>query len=588
MESQENAGIDSSGFNLVSNYSDDLPAFTSLVGHHEEVESAPQSAEWVVMGRKRKKSDELDTVSKRREFNENAIETPNSMEQSSGTEAAVIIDDGASRNSSKRLGYTETKTMRANNELTIIISPSGENSKSFTTDPVGLAQGLRNSPFHKINKKDLRVNRRANIVAVELYTGDENEIESLLEVTNIGKWMVNCYLPRSRTTDSIYGVVKGIDQTVGMEELKELTQDDNIKNMMRLPSYRNGVKQESTAIRIQFNEQVKQLPSFVKLGYIRYKVFPYVAPPLRCYNCQRIGHLAKNCKADPRCLICSGKHCYEECQNKSQENFKCANCNGSHKANSKECKTIKNATKVQKLIAEGKTFKEARESVLNEDMNPVIGLGLTSQGNSTYPTSTGNVTIVDGDIGQDANAVIIQADVHKSQGSYYSIPSRRADLQYSQAVKSTPNIEKEERESNREKVDYQTIMKTILPEIKNTVAEIINNAITKIYTAVANLLTEVSALNLNSEGLHQRKLLMASSIRSHLGNEYCTHVLEKIQTGHSVETTPLAKPRETTQKQSSKKPNKKSHESQSNSNIPVYNTRTLNKNKTKTQSTKNV
>jgi hypothetical protein len=97
-----------------------------------------------------------------------------------------------------------------------VIQPSGANAKSFTTDPVGLASGIQSSPISVMQPVDIRVNPRANVVAIEFGEGKTNEIQTLLRITSIGKWTVSCYQPGSRNTLS-YGVIKGIDLDVDLK-----------------------------------------------------------------------------------------------------------------------------------------------------------------------------------------------------------------------------------------------------------------------------------------------------------------------------------------------------------------------------------
>jgi len=62
------------------------------------------------------------------------------------------------------------------------------------------------------------------------------------------------------------------------------------------------------------------------------------APQLRrtqCYNCQRFGHIASQCRAShSTCGKCSGQHATQAC---TESNFKCAACQGAHPAWDKEC-----------------------------------------------------------------------------------------------------------------------------------------------------------------------------------------------------------------------------------------------------------
>lgn len=57
---------------------------------------------------------------------------------------------------------------------------------------------------------------------------------------------------------------------------------------------KNGTKQESLSVLLQFREEV--LPARVKVGFMSFYVRPYVPPPLRCFKCQRFGHVAAVCR----------------------------------------------------------------------------------------------------------------------------------------------------------------------------------------------------------------------------------------------------------------------------------------------------
>ena len=56
----------------------------------------------------------------------------------------------------------------------------------------------------------------------------------------------------------------------------------------------------------------------------------------QCYNCQNFRHLAKNCQAKTKCVICVEDHLHEGCPNKAKEQPKCAHCRGPHVASYKE------------------------------------------------------------------------------------------------------------------------------------------------------------------------------------------------------------------------------------------------------------
>ena len=54
--------------------------------------------------------------------------------------------------------------------------------------------------------------------------------------------------------------------------------------------------------------------------------------PLRCYNCQEFGHIARLCKNESRCEICAQHH-----SGSCEGSRCCVNCGGGHHSNSTFC-----------------------------------------------------------------------------------------------------------------------------------------------------------------------------------------------------------------------------------------------------------
>lgn len=87
-----------------------------------------------------------------------------------------------------------------------------------------------------------------------------------------------------------------------------------------------------TAMLLTFKQE--SLPDRVSLGYMSYPVRQYIRPPLRCFKCQRFGHVAAACRGTARCGKCGGNHKFSECV---AAQVKCCNCGGKHMPLSREC-----------------------------------------------------------------------------------------------------------------------------------------------------------------------------------------------------------------------------------------------------------
>src|SRR5438132_1507239 len=84
----------------------------------------------------------------------------------------------------------------------------------------------------------------------------------------------------------------------------------------------------------------------------RFKVEAYksVKPPLQCFNCQGLNHMAYMCSKDDKCFKCAGNHPSKECPNKDKDVPPvCANCQGDHMANSTLCPKVQEAKKSQEV-----------------------------------------------------------------------------------------------------------------------------------------------------------------------------------------------------------------------------------------------
>ncbi|KAI8440821.1 hypothetical protein MSG28_009133 [Choristoneura fumiferana] len=68
-----------------------------------------------------------------------------------------------------------------------------------------------------------------------------------------------------------------------------------------------------------------QLPEYVYLDSWRHEVTQYVPPVKQCLKCQQFGHIAKFCKNNEVCSICSENHNYKAC-GADKQNPVCANC----------------------------------------------------------------------------------------------------------------------------------------------------------------------------------------------------------------------------------------------------------------------
>ena len=89
---------------------------------------------------------------------------------------------------------------------------------------------------------------------------------------------------------------------------------------------------------------------------------PYVPPPLRCFKCQRFGHVVAVCKGKQRCGRCGGDHEYGKCEEGAK--LQCCNCGGDNSSAYRGCEVSKKAEEVQRVrVAQGIGYAEAVKKV---------------------------------------------------------------------------------------------------------------------------------------------------------------------------------------------------------------------------------
>ena len=87
------------------------------------------------------------------------------------------------------------------------------------------------------------------------------------------------------------------------------------------------------------NDLGKALHQELFIDCIYYKTTPFVQNGIqivRCFKCQKFGHISANCQPTEKCGHCSENHLFRDCPNRNQES-KCANCNLKHPANYIQC-----------------------------------------------------------------------------------------------------------------------------------------------------------------------------------------------------------------------------------------------------------
>ena len=112
---------------------------------------------------------------------------------------------------------------------------------------------------------------------------------------------------RSAKGLSTEDIIEEISTSPRNEEVPEITSAN------RASIQKNGSKIPNGTFFLTFNSEC--LPTYLFLGFERFKVERYLSTPRRCFKCQKFGHGSKTCRSkEDICSICaSTDHSYKDC-----------------------------------------------------------------------------------------------------------------------------------------------------------------------------------------------------------------------------------------------------------------------------------
>jgi type II secretory pathway pseudopilin PulG len=161
-----------------------------------------------------------------------------------------------------------------------------------------------------------------------------------------------------RTLNTCRGVITNYDLLyVSDEEIKSEMASQGVIDCRRLKTKRNGELINSTSVILTFSRDT--LPEKVFVGYESVSVRPFIPSPMRCFQCQRFGHIATRCEGKATCPRCGReKHDGDAC---TSAPF-CVNCEGPHPVYSRDCPKMKDEKKIMEIkTVEKLPYSEARK-----------------------------------------------------------------------------------------------------------------------------------------------------------------------------------------------------------------------------------
>ncbi|KAF2348350.1 Ribonuclease H-like domain [Trinorchestia longiramus] len=239
-----------------------------------------------------------------------------------------------------------------------------KNNKILAND-VALSEALANSVIGIAGISNIKKNLGRNILVVTMKKHYE-DVSPFLSVLEIGAWKVKYRLPANQITS--VGAIGPFRKDTSSEELTEALIDAGFGLVIVERICKGKDKIVTAFFKVVFNTTT--LPQFVHIGYQQYRVSTYIGKPWQCFICQRFGHNAVNCRAAPRCVVCSGAHNSRECPSPSTRS--CCNCSGNHTANYGGCPKIRQARGVEKIRQIQKlSYRDAARQVIECELHAI-------------------------------------------------------------------------------------------------------------------------------------------------------------------------------------------------------------------------
>ena len=163
-----------------------------------------------------------------------------------------------------------------------------------------------------------------------------------------------------RSKNSSRGVINCFDlRGVSDEDIAVGLADFGVTAARRIMTKRGTVSTNNILLTFDSTD----LPSEIRVGYVKVRVRPFVPAPMRCFRCQRFGHTKDNCRGRPTCSKCASQdHTDETCDSETPRCVNCGEGQTPHSAYDRSCPAYVKEKEIMTIKAtRNLSFKEARE-----------------------------------------------------------------------------------------------------------------------------------------------------------------------------------------------------------------------------------
>lgn len=184
-------------------------------------------------------------------------------------------------------------------------------------------------------------------VGLKMYVSTKDDFEKLQDYLILQKYNFYTFpynkskvlkvvlkgLPNESSSEEILAELRSLNYPIeSVRQLRKRVQDESTGLMIWLPMPLWVL----TVNQLEDKPDIRQLRS---LCYLRVEIEDYVSREgaIQCYKCQGFGHKTHSCHIQPRCVKCGENHESYSCKKSTSVPARCANCQGDHPANFRQC-----------------------------------------------------------------------------------------------------------------------------------------------------------------------------------------------------------------------------------------------------------
>ena len=231
--------------------------------------------------------------------------------------------------------------------------------KCTDTDITSLSAYRATAQIHNVlhrEAKIVKVNRCLRVTCIR--REERDRLKQLRFIVGHPVEVTEPFTKVNKPNLSNRGIIFGVEDDITNEELSNALG----VRAERIIKRRGGAMVRTAQVILHFEGPMLE---YVRLGWKRHRVSPYIPEPVRCFKCQRYGHIASNCSSREAEMPhlrwpASIRGVYESKDHRTEKKAVCPNCRGPHPASYQGCPAFKQAKVIRKIQAnEGISYADA-------------------------------------------------------------------------------------------------------------------------------------------------------------------------------------------------------------------------------------